>query len=64
MPWGLKRHNGNGAFHYITWSRYRRKPLLNAGQARDLLLTVLELMRERCRFVVVGYVAMPEQVTS
>ena len=37
-------------------------PLLDTGQARDLVLTVLELMRERYRFVVIGYVVMPEHV--
>ena len=37
-------------------------PLLNTQPARDLLLTVLELMRDRYRFGVVGYVVMPEHV--
>lgn len=62
MPWGLKRYYGTGGFHFITWSCYHRRPLLDTGQARDLLLTVLELMRERYRFGVVGYVVMPEHV--
>jgi|SRR5579859_3478406 len=62
MPWGLKRYYGTGGLHFITWSCYRRRPLLNTERARDLLLTVLELMRERYHFVVVGYVVMPEHV--
>jgi len=37
-------------------------PLLDREQARDLLLTVLEVMRERYHFGVVGYVVMPEHV--
>lgn len=61
MPWGLKRYYGTGG-HFITWSCYRRRPLLDTEQARDLFLTVLELMRERYRFGVVGYVVMPEHV--
>ena len=62
MPWSLKRYYGNGSLHFITWSCYPRRPLLDTEQARDLLLTVLELMRERYRFGVVGYVVMPEHV--
>ena len=62
MPWGLKRYYGTGGLHFITWSCYRRRPLLDTERARDLLLTVLELMRERYRFGVVGYVVMPEHV--
>ena len=28
MPWGLKRYYGTGGLHFITWSCYRRQPLL------------------------------------
>ena len=62
MPWGLKRHYGTGGLHFITWSCYRRRPLLDTEPTRDLLLNVLEVMRERYRFGVVGYVVMPEHV--
>src|SRR6266853_1270108 len=62
MPWGLKRYYGTGSLHFITWSCYRRKPLLGNPARRDLLLTVLELMRLRYRFAVIGYVVMPEHV--
>ena len=62
MPWGLKRYYGTGGLHFITWSCYHRRPLLDAERARDLLLTVVELMRERYRFGVVGYVVMREHV--
>jgi putative transposase len=48
--------------HFITWSCYRRQPLLGTTARRDLLLTVLERMRERYRFAVIGYVVMPEHV--
>jgi hypothetical protein len=57
MPWGLKRYYGTGDLHFITWSCYRRKPLLGTAARRDVLLTVLERMRERYRFVVIGYAA-------
>src|SRR5216684_930923 len=62
MPWGLKRYYGTGSLHFITWSCYRRKPLLSNPARRDLVLTVLELMRVRYRFAVIGYVVMPEHV--
>src|ERR1700689_5418670 len=62
MPWGLKRYYGTGSLHFITWSCYRRKPLLYNPARRDLVLTVLERMRVRYRFAVIGYVAMPEHV--
>ena len=62
MPWGLKRYYGTGSLHFITWSCYRRKPLLANPARRDLLLAVLELMRVRYRFAVIGYVVMPEHV--
>jgi putative transposase len=60
MPWGLKRYYGSGSLHFVTWSCYRRKPLRGNPASRDLVLTVLELMRVRYRFAVVGYVVMPE----
>src|SRR5580704_13857563 len=62
MPWGLKRYYGAGDLHFVTWSCYQRRPLLDTEGARDLLLNVLERMRERYRFAVLGYVVMPEHV--
>lgn len=62
MPWGLKRYYGTGSLHFITWSCYRRQALLNCAARRDLFLAVLETMRERYRFAVIGYVVMPEHV--
>jgi REP element-mobilizing transposase RayT len=62
MPWGLKRYYGSGALHFITCSCYKRRALLNTPGRRDLLLTVLERMRDRYRFVVIGFVVMPEHI--
>jgi putative transposase len=62
MPWGLKRYYGTAGLHYITWSCYGRRPLLGTVARRDLVLTVLERMRDRYRFAVIGYVVMPEHV--
>jgi putative transposase len=60
MPWGLKRYDGTGSLHFITCSCYRRQPFLSTPARRDLLLAVLERMRESYQFVVIGYVIMPE----
>jgi putative transposase len=60
MPTGLKRFYGAGYLHFITSSCYQRQPLLNSAVRRDLFLQVLEQVRQDYRFVVVGYVIMPE----
>ena len=60
MPRGLKRYYGAHDLHFITCSCYRRLPLLGTADRRDLLLSLLEEVRQRHRFVVLGYVVMPE----
>jgi REP-associated tyrosine transposase len=60
MPWNLTRYYGNGDLHFITCSCYWRQPLLGSARPRDLFLTVLEQVRLRYQFVVLGYVVMPE----
>jgi putative transposase len=57
-----KRYYGAGDLHFITCRCYRRQPLLGTPRRRDLLLTVLEQVRRRYQFVVVGYVVMPEHI--
>jgi putative transposase len=46
----------------ITTSCYQRLPLLARPENRDLFLEVFEQVRRRFRFVVVGYVVMPEHL--
>jgi len=62
VPYGLHRYYGADDLHFITCSCYRRLPLLGSAQSRDLLLSILEQTRKRYRFVVVGYVVMPEHI--
>ena len=62
MPAGLHRTYGAQHLHFITNSRYHRLPFLDAPGARDRFLSVLEQTRQKCRFVVVGYVVMPEHI--
>jgi putative transposase len=62
MPWGLKRYYETGGLHFISWSCHDRQPLLGHSERRDLLLKVIEQMRNRYRFGLVGFVVMPEHV--
>ena len=62
MPNRLHRYYGAGYLHFITTSCYQRRPLLGTRRNRDLFLQVLERIRRRYHFVVVGYVVMPEHV--
>src|SRR5579872_405168 len=62
MPSGLKRYYGDDHLHYITWTCYHRQGWLAEPKRRDLFLHILEETRRRYRFVVVGYVVMPEHV--
>jgi putative transposase len=62
MPKNLKRFNGRGDLHFLTFSCYRRLPLLGTAGARDLFVHALERIRARYSFRVVGYVVMPEHV--
>ena len=60
MPSGLERRYGRGHLHFITASCYHRQPWLGTAKRRDLFVKVLEQVRQRYQFVVVGYVVMPE----
>jgi putative transposase len=62
MPSNLRRYYGSGDLHFVTTSCYRRQPFLGTMHGSDLFLNVLEKMRRRYRFVVLGYVVMPEHV--
>jgi len=62
MPSRLKRYYGAGHLHYITFTCYHRQSWLAGCRRRDLFLEVLERVRQRYQFVVVGYVVMPEHV--
>jgi putative transposase len=62
MPKGLTRYHHTGNFHFLTFSCYHRSPYLASLAARELFLDALERTRLRYRFVVAGYVVMPEHV--
>ena len=62
MPKGLKRIHGFGHLHFITFSCYRRLPLLGSARSRNTFVETLGVVRDRCGFRLVGYVVMPEHV--
>jgi putative transposase len=62
MPKGLKRYYGRGHLHFLTFSCYRRLPLLGRARARTVFVKALAAIRQRYGFLLVGYVVMPEHV--
>jgi len=62
MPRNLKRNYGRGDLHFVTFSCYRRLPLLRTIHARNLFVRALGAIRERYKFLLVGYVVMPDHV--
>jgi len=62
MPRRLKRYYGHGDLHFITFSCFRRLPLLETARARNLFVKSLGEVRERYGFLLVGYVVMPKHV--
>jgi putative transposase len=58
----LKRHYGRGDLHFITFSCCRRRPLLGTARARDHFVKILDEVRRRHAFRLIGYVVMPEHV--
>jgi putative transposase len=62
MPKNLKRYYSRGDLHFLTFSCYHRLPLLNTALSRNVFLKTLGRMRERYKFLLVGYVVMPEHV--
>ena len=62
MPPRLTRYYDAGYLHFITTSCYQRRPLLARPEDRDLFLETFEEVRRSYRFVVAGYVVMPEHV--
>ena len=62
MPWSLKRYQNSGSLHFITFSCYRRQPLLHTPGASEMFEQALEQARVKYGFFVFGYVVMPEHV--
>jgi len=61
MPWGLRRFQEARCLHFVTFSCYRRAPLLGTPGTRDVFEQVQQT-RQWYGFYVSGYVVMPEHV--
>ncbi len=57
----LKRFYGQGDLHFVTFSCYRR-PLLGTARSRDCFLQILNQVRSKRNFLLLGFVVMPEHV--
>src|ERR1700676_5320165 len=62
MDYKLIRHYGHGHLHFITFTCYRRLPLLRSVRARNVFVQILGEVRDRYGFSLVGYVAMPDHI--
>ena len=62
MTEGLHRVYGGNDLHFLTFSCYQRRPLFRNAAHCDLFLRILDRVCRRYRFVVLGYVVMPEHV--
>ncbi|MGA7343139.1 MAG: transposase [Terracidiphilus sp.] len=58
----LVRYQQCGCFHFVTFSCYRRRPLLSDAAAYGVFEQELESVRLRYGLVVAGYVPMPEHL--
>jgi putative transposase len=58
----LQRLYGRGDLHFVTFSCYRRRPLLGKARARYRFVQILDQVRSRHGFQLIGYVVMPEHV--
>jgi putative transposase len=58
----LRRYYGRGDLHFVTFSCYRRRPLLGTPRARTRFVKILDEVRARFGFRLIGYVVMPEHV--
>jgi putative transposase len=62
MTGRLVRYQHCGNMHFLTFSCYRRLPYLASLEARNLFEDALERIRKKYKFIVAGYVVMPEHV--
>ena len=58
----LIRHYGRAHLHFITFTCYRRLPLLRSVCARNVFVRILGEVRDRYGSSLVGYVVMPEHI--
>src|SRR5690349_22755354 len=58
----LKRFYGRNGLHFVTFSCYRRRPYIGTIRARNRFVSILDQVRARHKFALIGYVLLPEHV--
>lgn len=58
----LRRYYERGDLHFVTFSCYRRRQYLGSARARNCFVKILDEVRRRLGFELVGYGVMPEHV--
>ena len=58
----LKRFYGRRDLHFVTFSCFRRRPYLGTVRARNRFVAILDEVRSRYGFALIGYVVMTEHV--
>ncbi len=58
----LKRYYGRDDLHFMTFSCYRRRAFLGTARARDCFVRILDQVRRKKEFLLLGFVVMPEHV--
>src|SRR4029077_19664906 len=62
MPKRLQRQYGQKHLHFVTFCCYHRRRYLETVRARNLFVKVLTEVRTKFKFLLVGYVVMPDHV--
>ncbi len=62
MPHNLKRILGRGDLHFITFTCYQRRKFLASARNKNVAVQIPGEVRSRCKFLLVGYVFMPDHV--
>jgi len=58
----LRRFYVRGDLYFVTFSCYRRRPYLGTHRARQRFVKILDQVRSRFIFLLIGFVVMPEHV--
>ena len=58
----LRHYDDLGTARFVTFSSYRRLPTLDNRRVRDILVEELDRARKKHRFLLLGYVIMPDHV--
>ena len=62
MPTGLKRFQQTKQFHFITFSCYKRQPLLHTEEAKNIVHQILEQTCRQQSLRIAAYFLMPEHI--